>query len=73
MGRIAAIGAEAEVRGFGLAGVLVLPAEDDESARAAWRALPADVALVILGPGAAAAVDPPVGTGTAPIVAVIPR
>jgi len=53
--------------------VLVLPAEDDESARAAWRALPADVALVILGPGAAAAVDPPVGTGTAPIVAVIPR
>jgi vacuolar-type H+-ATPase subunit F/Vma7 len=73
MGRIAAIGAEAEVRGFGLAGVLVLPAEDDEAARAAWRALPADVALVILGPDAAAAVEPPLGTGTVPIVAVIPR
>lgn len=72
MFRVAAIGAEAEVRGFGLAGVLVLPTDDDESARAAWRALPGDVALVILGPGAAAAVDPPLGTGTAPIVAVLP-
>jgi hypothetical protein len=73
MGRIAAIGAELEVRGFGLAGVLVLPAEDAQAARAAWRRMPADVTLVILSPDAAAALHPPLGSGSGPMVAVIPR
>jgi vacuolar-type H+-ATPase subunit F/Vma7 len=55
MGTVAAIGEEVLVRGFGLAGVLVCPAGDPESVRAAWRGLPDGVALVILTRAAAAA------------------
>lgn len=53
--RIAAIGEEARVVGFALVGVLALPAPTAEDAVAAWAALPADVALVVLTPEAAAA------------------
>lgn len=73
MGRVAAIGAEPLVRGFGLVGVLVLPAEDDDAARTAWQRLPGDVELVILSPAAAAAIGPPVAVHPGPIVAVIPE
>lgn len=48
MSGIVAIGESERVRGFALAGVQLATAEDPESARAAWRALPADVGLVIL-------------------------
>jgi vacuolar-type H+-ATPase subunit F/Vma7 len=48
MSGVVAIGESEQVRGFALAGVQLAPAEDPESARAAWRALPADVELVIL-------------------------
>ena len=46
--RAAIIGEGALVQGFGLAGALVLPAESASEALAAWRSLPADVAVVLL-------------------------
>ena len=48
MTRIAAIGEQERVRAYALAGVLVAAADDAGAARAAWRALPPDVGLVIL-------------------------
>lgn len=54
-GTVAAIGEEVLVAGLGLAGVQVLPAEQPEAVRAAWRQLPDGVALVVLTPAAAAA------------------
>lgn len=52
-GRVAVIGELVRVQGFGLAGALVLPAEEPADVRAAWRSLPADVVVVILTPAAA--------------------
>ncbi len=72
MGRIAAIGAEAAIRGFQLAGVLLLPAERDEGVRAAWQRLPDDVELVILTAAARRALAPSVGDADRPLLAVIP-
>lgn len=34
--------------GFALAGAVVLAAENQDEARAAWRSLPADVAVLVL-------------------------
>jgi vacuolar-type H+-ATPase subunit F/Vma7 len=48
MGKIAIIGEEAKVLGFGLAGAIVLPAEEPEAVLAAWRSLGDDVAIVVL-------------------------
>lgn len=48
MGRAAAIGEDHRIAGFALAGAMVCPARDETEARAAWRALPAEVAVVIV-------------------------
>lgn len=53
MSRVAVIGEETRIQGFALAGVATHRAETDEEARSAWRSLGADVAVVILTPGAA--------------------
>jgi len=55
MSEIVAIGEGGRLRGFALAGVDVASAADAAGARAAWAALSADVALVILTPAAHAA------------------
>lgn len=47
-GTVAVIGELERVRGFALAGVPVVAAADGEQARAAWRALPDEVAVVFL-------------------------
>ncbi|MFG1749176.1 hypothetical protein [Streptosporangium sandarakinum] len=52
---MAIIGEAVRVTGYGLAGALVLPAEDPGEVRAAWRGLGPDVAVAILTPRAAAA------------------
>ena len=52
MSRAAAIGDIRRLAGFALAGVLVAPATDAASARAAWESLPEDTALLILSPDA---------------------
>ena len=40
--------------GFALCGAVVMTAETAQEARAAWHALPADVAVLVLTPRAAA-------------------
>jgi vacuolar-type H+-ATPase subunit F/Vma7 len=57
VGRIAAIGERVRVQGFRLAGALVFDAEEPTAVRAAWNGLPMDVAVVVLTPASAAALD----------------
>ena len=54
MSRAAVIGEAVRVQGYALAGAIVYPAEDADQARASWRSLPPDIAVVILTPRAAA-------------------
>ena len=54
MSRVAVIGEAVRAEGFALAGALVLAAEDQDAALAAWRSLPADIAVVVLTARAAA-------------------
>jgi vacuolar-type H+-ATPase subunit F/Vma7 len=54
MSRAAVLGESARTAGFALAGALVFPAESQDEARAAWSSLPADVAVLVLTPRAAA-------------------
>lgn len=57
MSRVVALGEQARVEGFALAAVEVVPAEGPDGVRAAWRALPQDVAVVLLTPAAEAALS----------------
>jgi vacuolar-type H+-ATPase subunit F/Vma7 len=57
MGRVVALGEQVRVGGFALAGSHVVAAEDAAAVRDAFRALPGDVAVVLLTPRAAAAVE----------------
>jgi vacuolar-type H+-ATPase subunit F/Vma7 len=57
-GTVAVVGERAVVEGYGLAGAVVVVAEEPEAVRSAVRGLPPDVALVILTRRAAAAPDP---------------
>lgn len=57
MTRIVAIGEQDRVEGLVLAGVEVLAAPSAEAARAAWASLDDGVAVVVLTPAAAAAVE----------------
>lgn len=54
MSRAAVIGEAVRVQGYALAGAVVYPAEDADQARAAWRSLPPDTAVVVLTARAAA-------------------
>jgi len=53
MSQAAVIGESVRTAGFALAGALVFPAENADEARAAWSCMPADVAVLVLTPGAA--------------------
>ncbi len=48
MARAAVIGEAVRTAGFALAGAVVLAAENQQEARAAWRELPADIAVLVL-------------------------
>ena len=48
MARAAVIGESVRTAGFALAGAVVLTAENQEEAHAAWRSLPADVEVLVL-------------------------
>lgn len=56
MAKIAIIGEENKVTAFGLAGAIVMPADEPDAVRAAWRSLASDVAVVLLTPRAARAI-----------------
>ena len=72
MSGIAAIGESDRVRGFSFAGLSVAAADEPDAARAAWRALPADVALVILTPAAHAAIAGELADGGRRLWVVMP-
>jgi vacuolar-type H+-ATPase subunit F/Vma7 len=69
---VAAIGSPVDVAGFGLAGAVVLPAEDDDEARRAWQSLSDDIAVVILTEAAARAIGADRTGHAAPLTVVIP-
>jgi vacuolar-type H+-ATPase subunit F/Vma7 len=69
-GRIAALGEWARIRGFALAGVQTLAAQDPEAVRAAWDALDGDVIVVILTTSAADALGEKAWRG--PLTVVLP-
>jgi vacuolar-type H+-ATPase subunit F/Vma7 len=69
MSRAAIIGEPLRIQGYGLAGVIVLPASSAADAEAAWRSLPDDVEVVLLTARAAAWLgDLPRGHGVLPVV-----
>jgi vacuolar-type H+-ATPase subunit F/Vma7 len=72
MGTVAAIGDEALVGGFALAGVRVFAAQDPDEVVRVWRDLPDTVELVILSRAAAAALGDAARTTVPPLVAVLP-
>ena len=54
MATAAVIGESVLTGGFALAGAVVITAEDAGQARAAWKSLPSDVAVLVLTASAAA-------------------
>ncbi|MER7274820.1 hypothetical protein ABT369_10215 [Dactylosporangium sp. NPDC000244] len=70
-GRLAAIGEARLVRGYGLAGVAVITAEDEPTVQAAWRELDPRISIVIVTPSAARAVAASGGPGGR-LLAVLP-
>jgi vacuolar-type H+-ATPase subunit F/Vma7 len=73
MARVAVLGEQVRVQGFALAGALVLEAGEAAQVRAAWAALAGDVAVVVLTPRAARALQdqPPPAAGL-PLTVVLP-
>ena len=72
MAGIAVIGAGTLVAGYGLAGAVVLSAEDDDAVREAWDRLPEDVAVVVLTAAAARALGEVSATAGTPLAVVMP-
>jgi vacuolar-type H+-ATPase subunit F/Vma7 len=70
-GRIAAVGEDARIAGLALAGVTTVAAEGRDAVRGAWAGLAADVALVLLTPAAAAALDDLLGDRSSPRLTVV--
>jgi vacuolar-type H+-ATPase subunit F/Vma7 len=70
--RIAVIGAQAAIAGYGLAGALVRVADDPVQVVTAWKELPADVEIVIVTAVAAEALGDLMAPPSRPMVAVMP-
>jgi vacuolar-type H+-ATPase subunit F/Vma7 len=70
MAKIAIIGEGAKVLGFGMAGAIVLPAEEADAVLAAWRSLDSDIDIVVLTSRAARALAG--RTASWPLTAVMP-
>ncbi|GLY77805.1 V-type ATP synthase subunit F [Actinoallomurus iriomotensis] len=70
MAKIAVIGESGKVLEFGLAGAIVIPAEEPEAVLAAWQSLGDDVAVVVLTSRAARTLAG--RTASWPLTAVMP-
>ena len=57
MGRVAVLGESSQTTWFSLAGADVLPAENPDEARKAWRSLAEETVVVVLTPMAARALE----------------
>jgi len=55
VGRVVVLGESLVVAPFALAGAITFPADDPDSVRGRWEALPDDTSVVILSPAAATA------------------
>jgi vacuolar-type H+-ATPase subunit F/Vma7 len=71
--RIAAVGEQTAVAGYGLAGAVVVIAEDAAQAVAAWRALPSDITVAIVTERVAHALQASAAADEGPMMVVIPR
>ena len=71
-GIIAAIGEQALLDGFRLAGVRVFAGSTDEEILRAWAALPKSTAMVILTPRSARALGPVRADPRSPLTVVLP-
>ncbi len=69
---IAAIGEEALLEGFGLAGVSIHSCHSDQEVLQAWTALPLETAVVILTPRSAGALAPVMHMPRSPLTVVLP-
>jgi vacuolar-type H+-ATPase subunit F/Vma7 len=69
---IAAIGEQALLDGFRLAGVSVFATSTDEEIRRAWTVLPAHTAIVILTPRSAHVLGPVTADPRSPMTVVLP-
>jgi vacuolar-type H+-ATPase subunit F/Vma7 len=70
---VAVVGEQLRVRGFTLAGAVVLAADDATAVRSTWDSLGDDVAVVVLTPRAAAALEDELAAGGAtPLSVVLP-
>jgi vacuolar-type H+-ATPase subunit F/Vma7 len=69
---VAALGEEALLEGFRLAGAIVHAAETDDEVRRAWDALPDNAAVVILTPRAAGALGGVLAEPHSPMTVVLP-
>jgi vacuolar-type H+-ATPase subunit F/Vma7 len=70
---VVALGEQALLEGYRLAGASVQSAETDEEVRRAWTALPPDAAVVILTPRAADALGAVLADPRSPMTVVLPR
>jgi vacuolar-type H+-ATPase subunit F/Vma7 len=73
MARAAVIGEAVRTAGFALAGAVVTTAETPEETLAAWRALPGDIAVLILSPRAAGWLSDALSTRRDLLVVVMPE
>ncbi len=69
---IAALGEQALLEGYRLAGARVYAAETDDEVRRAWAALPKNTGMVLLTPRAASALGAAVSNPLSPLTAVLP-
>lgn len=70
---IAAIGEQALLDGFRLAGVSVFAGSTDVEVLHAWKALPPDTAVVILTPRSAQALEQVLADPRSPMTVVLPH
>jgi len=69
---VAALGEQALLEGYRLAGARVYAAETDDEVRRAWAAMPEHTGIVILTQRAAAALGAAVSNPLSPLTAVLP-
>ena len=69
---VTALGAPSALAGYLLAGARLIPAQGPEEVRQAWAQLPADTAVVILTPEAAAALADKLADPAVPLTVTLP-
>lgn len=69
---VVALGEQALLEGFRLAGAGMIAAETDDEVRRAWSSMPPDAAVIILTPRAASALGTVLADPRSPMTVVLP-